>query len=412
MRLAIIGSGISGLTCAYKLADQFDVTVYEANDYVGGHTHTHEILIKGKKLAVDSGFIVFNKKTYPHFLELLEELKVDYRPTSMSFSVSCEKSGLEYNGTNFNRLFAQRSNLIRPSFYRLLKGIASFNKKAKKFLKESEGDPTLSEFFRREKISQQVIEHYLVPMMAAVWSSDPHDVWKFPARFALRFFENHGFLEIGDRPQWYVIDGGSNSYIDKIREKKNFKIKLKSPVRFLKRNDRGVEVHTGNEVEKYDYLIIATHSDTAYQLLSDPTENEGQVLGALPYVQSSAYLHTDRSFLPKRELAWAAWNYTIPQENCDGATVTYNMNILQSLKTDEILNVTLNPTKVIPEQKVLKSLKYSHPLFTLKGMEAQKNWDKISGHNRTFYCGAYWRNGFHEDGVYSALRVVDQLRDL
>lgn len=411
MKVAIIGSGISGLTCAYKLSKNHEVTLFEANDYLGGHTHTHDITLDNEKFRIDTGFIVFNKKTYPNFLKLLEELNVAYKPTSMSFSVTCDKTGLEYNGTSFNTLFAQRRNFLRPSFYLMLQGIVDFNKKAKDFLTNDNGDISLQAFFEQRKVRNSVVEYYIVPMMAAVWSTDPVDVWRFPAKFVLRFFENHGFLEIDDRPQWYVIDGGSNSYIDKMLPHFKDGVRLSTPVQKVIREDNQVIVETKDGKEVFDQVIFATHSDIALKILGDATEKESQVLSSIPYVSNPTYLHLDRSFLPKRKRAWAAWNYQLPIERKVGSTVTYNMNILQDIKSDHLFNVTLNPYREIDESKILKKMNYMHPLFSLEGMQAQGDWKHISGHNRTHYCGAYWRNGFHEDGVFSALRVVEMLEE-
>ncbi|MGI4992128.1 NAD(P)/FAD-dependent oxidoreductase [Halobacteriovorax sp. GFR7] len=412
MRIAIIGSGISGLTCAYKLSKKHDITLFEANDYLGGHTHTHEIEYEDQEFKIDTGFIVFNRKTYPHFLSLINELGVEYKPTAMSFSVHCDKTGLEYNGTTLNTLFAQRRNLFRPWFYSMINGIIDFNKKAKDFLTNDSGDISLSQFFETRGVKKSVIDYYIVPMMAAVWSTDPVDVWRFPAKFVLRFFENHGFLEVDDRPQWYVIEGGSNSYIKKMVPHFKNSIRLNTPVKYITRESEQVIIETKEGRESFDQVIIATHSDTALKLLESPTSKEVELLSAIPYVANPTYLHTDDSFLPKRELAVAAWNYQLPAQKSIGSTVTYNMNILQGINFHKNFNVTLNPYRPIKEETILKQMNYMHPLFTLDGMRAQARWHEISGHNRTHYCGAYWRNGFHEDGVFSALRVVEELEKL
>ncbi len=409
MKIAIIGSGISGLTAAYHLSESHDITVFEANDYIGGHTHTHLIEKQNFQYFVDTGFIVFNKKTYPHFVNLLEKLQVDYIPTSMSFSVSNEKNGLEYNGTNLNTLFANRFNFFNPFFYIFLKGIINFNKKAKQFL-ESPSDITLREFYLEKKISASVVKNYLSPMVAAVWSTDPDDVWNLPAKFILQFFENHGFLEVNQRPQWYVIKGGSHSYVKKITANFKDKIRLKTPVVKIRRMKNSVLISTKQSEEIFDAVILATHSDISLQLLEAPSKEEREILSAIAYTPNPTILHQDRSLLPKKKLAWASWNYLISKDNTKGATVTYNMNILQGITPAEIFNVTLNPAKPISKELVLKQLNYSHPLFTIESMRAQSRWNEISGHNNTYYCGAYWRNGFHEDGVVSALRVVEQIK--
>lgn len=410
MKLAIIGSGISGLTAAYFLQKNHNITVFEANDYIGGHTHTHRIEKNNKTHYVDTGFIVFNKRTYPNFLKLIEELGVEYMETSMSFSVTNRKSGLEYNGSDFNKLFADRLNLLRPSFYFFLKGIIDFNKRASEFLKNPT-DITLRDFYKIHKVKKSVIDNYLTPMIAAVWSTDPGDVWNLPAKFILQFFENHGFLEVDNRPQWYVIKGGSHSYIKKITEGFIDRIRLSTPVEKISRSDQGVYIKSKYGEELFDGVILATHSNISLKLLSDPSPSEKEILGSIPYTSNPTYLHQDRSFLPIRERAFASWNYEIPTNEAKGATVTYSMNILQGIDESEMFNVTLNPHREIKTSSIIKTLNYEHPLFNLEGMKAQSRWNEISGVNHTYYCGAYWRNGFHEDGVVSALRVVAQLEN-
>jgi predicted NAD/FAD-binding protein len=408
MKIAIIGSGISGLTSAYYLHQNHQIKIFEANNYIGGHTNTHHIIRNNKDYFVDTGFIVFNKKTYPLFIKLLEEIGVKYNKTSMSFSVSCQKSGLEYNGTNLDSLFADRLNLLRPSFYLFIKGILDFNKKARDFLKNP-SDISLKQFFDELQIRDAVLKNYLVPMVAAVWSTDPNDVMNLPAKFILSFFDNHGFLEIDQRPQWYVIDGGSHSYVKKLIKGFEQNIFLNTPVQSIKRENNQVVIQSAQGEEIFDAVILATHSDISLKILNDASKLEKDILGAIPYTQNPTYLHQDRSFLPKRKKAWASWNYLLPKSKSNGATVTYNMNILQNIEEKELFNVTLNPTTSIQENSILKSLNYEHPLFTLEGMKAQARWHEISGKNNTYFCGAYWRNGFHEDGVFSAMRVVEQV---
>lgn len=411
MKIAIVGSGISGLTSAYHLNQFCDITLFEANDYIGGHTHTHEIEKKGSVYHVDTGFIVFNEKTYPNFLKLLKELNVEYMNSSMSFSVSNKKNGLEYNGSDLNRIFADRKNLFRPQFYLFLKGITEFNAKAKRFLDE-ETNITLQEFYKKYQIKPIVVENYLSPMIASVWSSDPKDVWSLPAKFVLQFFKNHGFLEIDERPQWYVIKGGSYSYVKKMIEGFEDKIRLSSAVEKVIREKNGVIVKSRHGEEFFDAIILATHSDIALRMLSDASDKEREILSAIPYSKNKTFLHQDRSFLPDRKRAFASWNYEIPMSGeARGATVTYNMNILQKISSDELFNVTLNPSRAIDSTKILRELDYEHPLFRLEGVKAQERWSEISGVQHTYFCGAYWRYGFHEDGVVSALRVVDQVRE-
>jgi len=407
MKIAIIGTGIAGNVAAYHLDKSHDITVFEANNYIGGHTHTHNVALEQSTHAVDTGFIVFNYKTYPHFTRLLKDLNVDVQPSSMSFSVKNEKSGLEYNGTSLNSLFAQRANLLKPSFYRMINDILRFNKNAVSLLDTEEADKSLGEILQQGKYSKEFIEQYLLPMGAAVWSSHPEQMLKFPAGFFIRFFHNHGMLSVDDRPEWYVIKGGSREYVKKLTASFADKIYTNSPVKSIERHADHVDVilHDGT-IQVFDQVFIATHSDQALSLLTDASDLEQQILGAIPYQENEAVLHTDDSVLPKRKLAWAAWNYHILAEEHDRVALTYNMNILQNLTTDSTLCVTLNNSQAIDPAKIIKKITYHHPVFTPDGVTAQKRHSELNGANRTYYCGAYWRFGFHEDGVVSALNAI------
>ncbi|WP_455223025.1 NAD(P)/FAD-dependent oxidoreductase [Kaarinaea lacus] len=407
MRIAIIGTGIAGNVAAYKLHKQHDVTVFEANNYVGGHTHTHHIELDNEEHNIDTGFIVFNQWTYPNFIELLDELGVDSQPSNMSFSVKCEKTGLEYNGTTLNSLFAQRRNLVKPSFYRMIRDILRFNQQARQLLRQKETGITLGDYLREQGYSKEFINQYIVPMGAAIWSSAPDQMMDFPAYFFIRFFNNHGMLNIDDRPTWHVIKNGSRNYVDKMIAGFRERIKLKTPVEWIRRFDTHVLVKpVGMEAISFDSVFIACHSNQALKLLNDPTREEKEILGAIPYQRNEAVLHTDHRALPRRKLAWAAWNYHILKKNKDRVALTYNMNILQSLQSKHTFCVTLNNSEIIDPNKILKRLEYDHPVFTLEGMKAQQRQQEINGPRRTYYCGAYWRNGFHEDGVVSALNAL------
>ena len=411
MKIAIVGTGIAGNVAAYKLHKQADITVFEANDYIGGHTHTHDIKMDDEQHNIDTGFIVFNHWTYPNFIALMQELGVDIQPSDMSFSVKCERTGLEYNGTTLNSLFAQRSNLLRPSFHRMIRDILRFNKEAKQVLNRRNTMYTLGQYLFDNKYSEEFIEHYIVPMGAAIWSSPPHKMMNFPAYFFIRFFNNHGMLNVNDRPLWYVIKNGSNSYVEKLTKGFKDRIRLNSPVEWIKRYDNYVMLKPkGQEAMKFDSVFLACHSDQALRMLDDPSENESKVLGAIPYQSNEAVLHTDESVLPKKRLAWAAWNYHILKQNKDRVALTYNMNILQGLKSKHTFCVTLNNTDAIDPKKIIKRLDYDHPVFTLPGMEAQSQQEVINGPRNTYFCGAYWRNGFHEDGVVSALNAVEHFK--
>ena len=414
MRIAIIGTGVSGNVAAYHLNKQHDITVYEANSHIGGHTHTHDLAIDGRQYRIDTGFIVFNYWTYPNFTALLDELGVKAQKSTMSFSVKCPGSNLEYNGNNLNSLFAQRSNLLRPRFYRFISEILRFNKLALALLESTPSELTLGEFLHKENFSQQFAEKYIIPMGAAIWSQDPVSMFRFPAQFFIRFFKNHGLLSVNDRPDWYVIQNGSNRYVEKLVAPFRNKILLNTAVTAVRRYpDHVLVTDKYGHTEKYDYVFMASHADQTLAMLQDSDELERDILRHFPYQPNDVVLHTDTSILPERKLAWAAWNYHIPAHTVNSVPVTYNMNILQSIQSEHTFCVTLNDTGNIDESKIIKRLNYTHPLFTPESIAAQQRLPQINGHNRTYYCGAYWRNGFHEDGVVSALNAVEQLeRDM
>lgn len=406
MKIAIIGSGIAGNTIAYHLHQSHDITVFEANSHIGGHTHTHEIDHEGLKYQVDTGFIVFNDRTYPNFIALLDALKVDWQPSEMSFSVRNELTGLEYNGTSLNSLFAQRSNLFKPSFHRMIRDILRFNKNALRLL-ESGNEIPLGDYLSEGKYSSQFINHYIIPMGAAIWSTDAKQMLAFPARFFVRFFHNHGMLTVNNRPEWRTIKGGSASYVAKLTAGFQANIRLNTSIESVRRLAKSVVVKPlHSEEEVFDYVFFACHSDQALKLVTDPSKAETEILSAIPYQENTIYLHYDKSMMPKRTLAWAAWNYHVTEKPLDKVAVTYNMNILQNLRSKEPLLVTLNHTNFINPAKVIKRIQYMHPVYTVAGALAQARHAEISGVNRTGFAGAYWQNGFHEDGVVSALNAL------
>lgn len=411
MRIAVIGSGISGLVAAYHLNRTHDVTVFEAGDYIGGHTHTVDVDHEGRDYAVDTGFIVYNDWTYPNFMRLLEELEVPWQPSQMSFSVRCESSGLEYNGTNLNSLFAQRSNLARPSFLRMVADILRFNRSAPALLDEPSNASSLGDYLTAGRYSRYFVDHYIIPMGAAIWSSRPADMLRFPARFFVEFFANHGFLSVNDRPTWRVIKGGSREYVKRLTASFATRIRLATPVASVQRQPHQVAVRLKNgTVEHFDHVFMACHSDQALKLLADPSPEERDILGAIGYQANAALLHTDVRLMPKRPLAWAAWNYHLPREPREHVTVTYDMNILQSLDAPARFLLTLNRDEDVDPRKVLGSFIYHHPVYTTQAVAAQARRHEINGAHRTYYCGAYWGYGFHEDGVKSALVSLDEFR--
>jgi predicted NAD/FAD-binding protein len=406
MKLAIVGTGISGLTAARYLHKEHDITVFEANDYIGGHTHTVDVEVDSRSYAIDTGFIVFNDWTYPNFIRLLEELGVASKPTTMSFSVRCEKTGLEYNGNNLNSMFAQRRNLFRPSFYRMLRDIMRFNREGPLLLAQDDHTTRLDDYLNQQGYSQEFVKHYIIPMASAIWSAEPDIMGAIPVRYFIRFFKNHGLLSVNRRPQWRVVQGGSSSYLKPLVAPFRDRIRMSSPVQWVRRDRNHVLIKPrGGETERFDGVIIATHSDQALKLLADPDARELEILGAIPYQENEIVLHTDTNLLPRRRLAWAAWNYHIPTRDQAQVPVTYNMNLLQGIDAPETFCVTLNHSHAIDPGKVLYRIRYHHPVFTSNSVAAQGRHREVNGINRTWFCGAYWGYGFHEDGVNSALAV-------
>ena len=406
MKIAIVGTGISGLTTAYLLSESHDITVFEKNDYVGGHTHTIDVEVGGKTYAVDTGFIVFNTVTYPNFRKLLLRLGVTWKPSKMGFSMRCEQTGLEYCPSSLDALFAQRRNLLRPSFYRMIRDIFRFRRQALKLLDAREEEVALADYLEREKYSPLFVEKFMLPMGAAIWSADPLRFRQFPARYFVEFFHNHGFLKVRNQPQWLVVQGGSRRYVEKITQPFFDRIRLQCPVESIARHEDSVEVRSRNGApERFDAVVLAVHSDEALALLSDPSEAERQVLSAIPYQENLTVLHTDPSLLPRHRKCWASWNYHVPAEPLDRVALTYNMNILQGLEAPVEFCVTLNRPAEIDPAKVIRKFSYAHPVYSPAGVASQGRREEINGVRRTYFCGAYWGYGFHEDGVKSALAV-------
>jgi predicted NAD/FAD-binding protein len=403
-RIAIIGAGISGLTCAYRLSRDNDVTLFEQNNYLGGHTHTHDVSIEGEQLAVDTGFIVFNDRTYPRFRALLAELECESQVTEMSFSL--RRGALEYNGHNLNTLFAQRRNLLSPTFWRMILDILKFNRLAKAV--PASDTTTLGQFLNDHAFSETFRHHYILPMAAAIWSTGDRDVEDFPLGMLCAFFSHHGLLDLKDRPTWYVIKGGSQRYVERLRVHLG-RCRTEQRVERVTRLNHGVSLQFKDAEETFDEVVLACHSDEALALLSDPSPEEVRILSAMPYGSNVVTLHTDESLMPRAARAWASWNYH-GEPGRDRPQLTYWMNRLQALSTRTPILVTLNASDAVAPAKVIKTLRYAHPVYDASFLEAQNAWSEISNHRRTHYCGAYWRYGFHEDGVWSAERVVDELK--
>ena len=412
-RIAIVGAGISGLVAAYVLARMHDVTVFEAAPRAGGHTNTIDVRVEGSVHHVDTGFIVFNERNYPGFSELLRQLDVPSQPTDMSFSVQCATTELEYRGSSLSTFFAQRANLVRLRHWALLREILRFNKEAPRVLAQAEDTTMLRDHLAQRGYSDDLRDHYIVPMAAALWSADPETVLDFPAHYFIRFFENHGFFKLEGRPTWRVVRGGSQRYVERLIASlsgvcRTGWLRTGTPVQAIRRCDQTVEVRTdAHGTETFDGVILAVHSDQALALLEDASEAERSVLADVAYQPNEAVLHSDPSVMPRERRAWSSWNYHLPREGTGAATVTYWMNMLQTLPEDPPFFVSLNRTADIDPALVHRTISYGHPVYDPAARKAQLRWSEVNGVQNTWFCGAWWGWGFHEDGVQSALRVCD-----
>jgi uncharacterized protein len=407
MRIAIVGGGVSGLVSAYLLARDHDVTVFEAAGQAGGHANTIRVDTAYETHHVDTGFIVFNDRNYPNFERLLDRLQVAGQPSDMSFGVSDGNGDFEYTGGSPNGLFAKRAHLVTPWFHRMLADLARFQRSARALLSGDDGSPSLGHWLEQQRFSRPFIERLIVPQAAAVWSADPGQMWSFPARFLIEFFDNHGMLGLRNRPEWRTVRGGSYHYVESLLSRFGGRIWLDTPVtRVTRAGDHVLVTPRGSEPLRFDEVVFATHSDQALEILGDATDREHELLGAIPYQTNQAVLHTDTRMLPRRRRAWASWNYHLRPAAGDRTTVTYHMNRLQSLTADREFCVTLNRTGEIDPATVIETIDYAHPVFTVDGVRAQGRLNEISGRNLTHFAGAYWGWGFHEDGVVSALAVA------
>ena len=408
MKIAIIGSGISGLTSAYLLHKKHDITLFESNNYIGGHTNTITVNDENNnQLNVDTGFIVYNNDTYPNFVKILNKLKVETQPSTMSFSLSCERSGMEYGTGNLKALFGNKSNIISFQFYKLLFGIFTYFKKAKIFLKHNNDfSYTVLDFIKSAKINNYTYEKFILPMASAIWSTNFDEIEQMPAKYLFEFYKNHDLLSINPSKKWRVIKGGSKQYVSKLIKPFDNRIRINSKVRSIKRAKNTIYLKTDhNEKEEFNAVILACHSDQALKILEDSTNQEKEILANIPYQLNQAILHTDTSVLPKNKKMWSSWNSYIPKEQNSNVSLTYNMNILQSIKSKNTFCVSINMENNINPSKIIKKINYSHPTFNKKSVFAQSQKNKISGIKNTYFAGAYWRYGFHEDGVLSALDV-------
>jgi predicted NAD/FAD-binding protein len=409
MRIAVVGSGIAGLASAWLLSREHDVTLYERNEYFGGHTHTHDVEVGGEQFAVDTGFIVFNPPQYPMLSKMFEELGIESQPTTMSFSLKNERNGLEYNATSLDGLFCQRRNLMSPRFLRMVRDILRFYREAPALLERDDVGPTLGDYLIERRYGDAFRDDHIVPMASALWSSPATEILKFPAKYLVQFMANHRMMQADGRPQWRVVKGGSRNYVRALRKRWNVCERGGCPVTRIVRDSTGVDIACDSQVERFDHVVLAGHADDTLAILGDASSTERDVLSAMTYQENDTVLHTDATLLPRRRKAWAAWNAIIPADKSEQCTVSYCMNLLQPLNAREPIVVTLNRTTHIDPKKIIKRMRYHHPVYSHASVAAQTRKHEIQGVNRTWYAGVYWGWGFHEDGMRSAVDVANGL---
>lgn len=409
MRVAVVGSGIAGLSAAWLLSRRHEVVLFEAEARLGGHTHTHEVEQAGKRYRVDTGFIVHNPHNYPLLTRLFDELGVASQDTTMSFGVRVEASGLEYNATRLDTLFCQRRNLFSPRFLGMVRDILRFYREAGALLHEPGPGPSLGEYLEQNRYSTLFREAHLVPMASALWSSPSAKILEFPAKYLVRFMDHHRMLQVEGRPQWKVVKGGSASYVEAMKARWTVETRLACPVQRVTRGEDGVRVkHVAGE-DRFDAIVIATHSDQALALLGDADALEREVLGAIPYQRNEVVLHTDRRLLPRNRKAWAAWNAFVPADPGAECSVSYCMNLLQGLDSPEPFVVTLNRSAAIDPSRVLARMVYHHPVYTHASVAAQARVGELNGRRHTWFAGAWQGFGFHEDGMRAGVAAAKGL---
>lgn len=409
MKIAIIGSGIAGMGCAYLLSRKHEVVLYEKENRLGGHTHTHSVRQGDQDFEIDTGFIVFNPENYPLLGKLFNELNVGSQKTEMGFSVHNAATGLEYNATNLDAMFCQRRNLVSPKFIRMTRDILRFYREFPSLLGMRGDGPTLGEYLRENNYSPLFIGDHIVPMACALWSSPSDTIMQFPAKYLVQFMHNHHMLQVNERPEWRVVQGGSSSYIRALEKQWSATVRLNAAVQAVSRNGSRVHIKTAGGEDSFDQVVFACHSDQALALLADANPHEREILGNLPYQENETVLHTDASILPKNRKAWAAWNAYIPANKSEACTVSYCMNVLQSLQSPEPFVVTLNRTADIAPGKIIAKMRYQHPMYTHASVKAKTRRHEINGKNNTWFAGAYWGFGFHEDGLRSGVDVARSL---
>ena len=407
MKIAVIGSGISGLYAAYYLSKKFKVDLFEQEYYFGGHSCTYDIKKEEKTIPVDLGFIVFNELTYPNLLNFFKELKVRFEKSDMSFSVSIQGSNIEYGGRGFKALFANKSNIFNFNFLKMIAEIISFYKSAPSLIKNNLDGETLGSYLDKSNFSKYLVEYHIIPMVAAIWSMPLSKAKDMPLKLFLNFFINHGLFKLKNRPQWYTVTGRSRTYVKKVLEKISGEIFKNYKVNSINRNENNVRIKIGDDYLDYDHVVLASHADQSLKILDKPTEEEQRILSKFKYVSNEAILHSDERFMPKKRLAWSSWNSI---SNGNQTCVTYWLNNLQNLKCEQNFFLTLNPISEINKKNIIKNINFTHPYFNSETLKYQKSLLSIQGKKRTWFCGSYFSYGFHEDGIKSAINLIENFK--
>ena len=412
MKIAVVGSGISGLSAAHYLSKKHHVDIFEKDDHFGGHSHTLDLKIGTKKIAVDIGFIVFNFKTYPNLIKFFEENKIEIEKSDMSFAVSVKDTAFEYCGRGLNGIFSNRSNLINFKFLRMFFDIIKFYKKCDNFTEFNE-EIILGDYLKKEKLSKEFIDYHLIPMVSAIWSMPPHEATQMPLKFFIKFFQNHGLFKIKNRPQWYTVKNRSRTYVENILSKISGEHFKNYPVKKIKSKTNGVDLYYGGESEFFDYdkVILATHADEALSIIESPSEEEKKILSNFSYKKNIAYIHTDESIMPKNPKVWSSWNSSIKKDEIEKNSITYWLNLLQNLKCEENIFLTLNPYFEIDQSKIIKKVTFTHPYFDQSALNYQSQLINLQNKRNILFCGSYFGYGFHEDGIKSSIEMLKNLND-
>tara|TARA_B100000287_G_scaffold44551_1_gene39962 strand:+ start:130 stop:1368 length:1239 start_codon:yes stop_codon:yes gene_type:complete len=412
MKIGVVGSGISGLSAAYYLSKKHHVDLFEKEDHFGGHSHTIDLILNEKKISVDIGFIVFNHKTYPNLIQFFKENEVQIEKSDMSFAVSVNDAKFEYCGRGLKGIFANKSNLFNLSFLKMFFDILKFYKDCDK-INEYEGQVTLGEYLTKNKLSKTFIDYHLIPMVSAIWSMPPYEASNMPLKFFLKFFQNHGLFKLKDRPQWYTVTNRSRSYVDKVLSKISGEYYKNYSVNSIKRRGNGIDLYYGDKSEyfSYDKVVLACHADQSLSLLEDPSNDEEQILSNFSYKENIAVIHTDQNIMPNNKNVWSSWNSSIDKNNLENNSITYWLNLLQNLKLDQNIFLTLNPYLNIDENKILKKVKFTHPYFDQNALDNQINLKNIQNKKNTLFCGSYFGYGFHEDGIKSTIEMLKTIND-